>query len=300
MPFEGKKFEQPPIPPEGEPKKEIKEEIWGTRPEEVAEEKTEEEKTKKLEKFLKEVSLELKKQGFPIKEDGRIDMNQFRGRRYSPWKVGSDKRALEELKKKWEEELPEGEKVKGAGEKLEMLKTAIFDKFLGKDFFILRSSEYDDVVHGVDNIILDKETGNPVCAFDEVADEAGPKFGEKQAKITEKNFKGGASLEYGLSIMKIGEETKLILTSESNLPIFHLPLSARHIEEGIEQLNPSLEEKSEYEKSLFKYFLSAIEHQIATLQLDRAKLNFILRDRLDSFEKRLNKLKPIEEKTGFK
>jgi len=214
--------------------------------------------------------------------------------KYPLWKIERDQRELDRLKKIWEKESPE--EGKRAGEKLEMFTTSIFDKFLGKDFFILRSSEYDDIVHGVDNIMIEKETGNPVCAFDEVADEIGPRFEEKKEKIIEKNLKGGATLEYGVKVSKVGEKTKVILTSERNLPVFYLPLSARHIEEGIEKFSPSLEEKSEYEERVFNYFLSTIKHQIDTLQLDRSKLNFVLRERLDSFEEKLKELKLIEEK----
>ena len=244
-------------------------------------EKKETRGVEKLEVFLREASSELKENGFPVEEDCRINMDAFETK-YSPETIENDK---ERIKLKEESWLTGKEKAERSGEKLEMLKTATFHKFLKKDFFVLRSSIYDDVRNKIDNVIVEKDTGNLVCAFDEVADTTGPRFEEKKEKVLERNSKGGGFLKYGLKI----EEGKVVLSSEKNIPIFYLPLSDNDVREGIEKFTPS-SEKSEYEKKIIGHFLSLIDSQIFTLRQKVFPLNHNLRRRLDHFEKKLKEI----------
>jgi hypothetical protein len=72
------------------------------------------------------------------------------------------------------------------GERFEVLKTIVFYKFLNEKFIIVRTSSYDDVQNHVDNLIVEKETGNIVCAFYEVSAISGPEFIKKQERFLKK------------------------------------------------------------------------------------------------------------------
>jgi len=255
----------------------------------------------KLKKFLELISENLKKEGMPVDLDCRIDIDFF-DNIYSLTEIENDKKEIEKLKEKFQteekEELEtkkwkknperalemEEEKKEKLGEKLEMLKTAIFSKNLGKDFLVVRTSLYDDIKNRVDNLILNKETSEPICAFDEVADTMDTRYRQKSEKVLERNKKeGGGKLKYGIKIEKDG---KLTLGKIENIPLFYLVLPPRHIEEGEKQLLFSFEQKSDYEEKLFNYFLSSLFHQINYLKLEK-KLNLDLKKRVESFEKNI-------------
>ncbi len=252
----------------------------------------EEKKIEELKNFLEKVSLELIKNGFPVQKNCQIDMVAFE-RKYSQDVIKSDKENIQRLEKQWygDRGLPEEKKIKRSGEQLEMLKTAIFHKFLRKSFFVLRSAFHDDIKNKVDNIIIEKETGNIVCAFDEVASPKGKKgmaFKSKREKIYRINLRGGARLKYGLNFKRKEEETEITLTPEKNIPIFYLALLEKYVKEGLRQFVSSVEEKSEYEKRIFNWFIASIKSQIAALELE-LNLDPILKERLESFKEKIDK-----------
>jgi hypothetical protein len=249
----------------------------------------------KLKKILEQISLRLKSEGIFVTEECRIDMQAYSGV-YPKDEIENDDRLIKEYQKEWykgssENEIKE-QKIKKTGEKLEMLKTAIFSKFLGEEFIVVRASFYDDVKNKVDNIILEKKSGNLVCALDEVESPFGQRYEEKKEKVLSRNkTEGGVKLKYGFFLEKDRDNKKRITLGEiSNVPLFYLVLPAKHVEEGIKQLIPSFEEKSDYEKRLFKYFITSLSSQIDLLRLE-AKANPTLEERLDYFEKIIERFK---------
>ena len=50
----------------------------------------------------------------------------------------------------------------------EMSLTLLLNKFLKKDFIVARASSYDDYNNGIDNVLIDKTSGEVLCGFDEV------------------------------------------------------------------------------------------------------------------------------------
>jgi vacuolar-type H+-ATPase subunit I/STV1 len=218
----------------------------------------EREKMKELNKFLYNIAENLHAEGLPVKEDGRIDESGFT-EIYPEKEIQNDIKRINYYKSQWGEQ--ENRKETN-GEKLEMLKTAIFNKFLGEKFIITRSTEIDDVDNKVDNVIVEKETGNIVSAFDEISEINDYRYKEKVEKIMERN-KNGASLKYGLSLDKNGEikpSSKI-----EHIPLFYLALPQKQIEEGIK--NFKMDSISEYEKKLFEYFILSIETQMKGLEL---------------------------------
>jgi hypothetical protein len=233
------------------------------------------EEAQKLKKLLKEIRNVLEKEGIFVDQNCRIDINTFRDV-YKYEELENDLRKIKEIKGDKEENLLTD------GERFEVLKTIVFHKFLNEKFIIVRASFYDDIFNHVDNLIIEKETGNIVCAFDEVSTISGPEFIKKQERFLKNNINGG-KIKYGFLSTKEGLKKGKI----ENIPIFYLALPPENINEGIRNLI-SLEEISDYEKKLWAYFLTTIENQIARLKLERS-LNEILKARLLKFEKNIKR-----------
>ncbi len=251
-------------------------------------------KTESIEKvcgFIAENSERLRKEGVPVDNDCRLDMEAFL-KIYGDNAVENDRRLIKEYEAKWHPDIPAediaGKKKETSGEKLEILITALFAKFLGDKFIVVRSSLYDDVKNGIDNVVLEKESGTLICAFDEIANISDSDYEEKRDKILTKNRKGGVKLKYGIKI----KDDKVKLAEGTGVPIFYLALPEKHLEEGIKEFMPSFGEKSEYEINLFKYFLSSIENQYRLLELER-KLDPSLKERLILFKRTIDQFKEL-------
>lgn len=123
--------------------------------------------------------------------------------------------------------------AKEKSRQLEMAMTILLHKAFGKKYIVVRSSKYDDYNGGVDNVLVDKETGAVICGFDEVRNNPrSHRKAEKEDKVLEKARCGGTELIYGLSIS--GDEMKL--KSMSNLPLFFLSLDEDEYDELIGSL----------------------------------------------------------------
>lgn len=141
-----------------------------------------------VEKFLAQYAADLREEGFSVDDKCRIDEQKFadiKGKEL----VSSDLKNVEEISKNFEKD--------PAGEKLEQLKTAslanLFKGSKGKasNFVVMRTSRYDDVKHGVDNIIIHKPSKSIVCAFDETL------IPKAESSIA-KDFSGGLISKKGM------------------------------------------------------------------------------------------------------
>lgn len=255
--------------------------VEGPKIEYPEKEKDNQEYIEKLSNFLKEMAESLRTEEVPVDDDCRIDMDAFK----DIYNVEKDKKSIERAESKWlghkdlSKEEKRAEKLKHTGEQLEMLVTAILGKFLGKDFIVARSSRYDDIKNQIDNLILEKETGNVICAFDEVGDTRGPRFEEKKEAILDKDREQGGFLKYGLKI----EEGELKLDLQKNIPIFYLALKEGFIKKGVKEFISSSEDKSDFEGKLFEHFKTSILSQISALQLE-LKLSPEIEKRISYFE----------------
>jgi len=237
---------------------------------------------KKLTAFLESTAKSMRAEGVPVKSDCRIDLEAFQNC-YPAEVLSRDRQRIAKIQKEWREEALEKEKV---GERLEMLKTAVFNKFLEQKFIVVRTNLADDIDNGVDNIIMEKQTGNVVCAFDDVADISGPIYQDKMAKTSEKNLlRSGAHLKYGLGI---DTKTKKITPQPlQHIPIFYLALPGQYIEETIKQFQPQL--KNQQETKLFSYFISSIQTQLKALDLKISALPQEMREKIETFDRAIQK-----------
>ncbi|MBN2884884.1 hypothetical protein JXE04_03090 [Patescibacteria group bacterium] len=141
----------------------------------------------------------------------------------------------------------------------EMSLTVMMQRLLPDRFIIVRSAAYDDYNYGVDQLIIDKETGAVVCGIDEVVNKlgyTGPSI--KENKIKQKMLKGGAKVKYGASV----HQDKLSLKSMQNIPAFYISLEKEELLLLGESI--SSEESTEYEFELMKKITNFLKKQAET------------------------------------
>ncbi len=281
-----------------------------------------------LDNLLKQISREINKEAREYREDEqglvdedcRIKMEAFIGV-HSEDKIKRDNQYIEdqnkrfapnsqlesvqtyyktdapdEILQKWQEN-----KKKSDGSLMEMAVNSVFYKILKDKFLVVRASTYDDYHNGVDNILVDKESGQVICAFDEIR--VGPFESDKKnlekkfAKIKSKLEKGGTKLDYGLTFVKDEETDKIKLEKRAieNLPIFWLALSKEDLGQLLLNMNYDLEvEPNEVEKEIFDKLIFLIEKQKDILTTTRVKDE--LKENLEGVDDVLTKIKSIRKK----
>ncbi len=160
----------------------------------------------------------------------------------------------------------------------EMALTVMLHRFLKDDFVVARASKYDDYNNGVDQVLVDKKSGQVLCGFDEVfgyeGDDSDGKREVKKKEIKMKRLaeKGGAFVKYGAKL----ENGRLVRASVKNVPAFYLSLSKVELAE----LLPGLEKNSEtVADSIFTKLVSSLASQAERSNLDpalKAKTNMVL------------------------
>jgi len=169
----------------------------------------------------------------------------------------------------------------------EMALTVSLHKFLGNDFIVARASRFDDYNNGVDQVIVDKQTGDVICGFDEVLGHQGDDGGEKKKKKMERiREKGGVQIKYGASL----ENGRLVPSSIKNVPAFYLSLSKEELKDLLEALVDQGEAISAVEINIFNKLLDSLKEQ--TNQADanwslRAKSQLAIDKLQNSFRKQL-------------
>ena len=201
----------------------------------------------------------------------------------------------QEWEEKWMPGLSESEREaqrrQAEGEQLEMLAHAVFAKHLGPDFVVVRAADHDDRVNKADTLLLERATGNLVCAFDEVGDTWGVDYEKKRQAVQDRNLKqGGVSLKYGLGLEQRDGKTVVIGTEEKNVPVFYLALPSDRISKGMKEFNPDPAQTSDFEKKLFEYFLGALDLQAKGLDLYEKRLPADLLTKLHTFKNILDTL----------
>ncbi len=176
----------------------------------------------------------------------------------------------------------------------EMAITALMHKVLKERFLVVRTSVFDDYTNGVDNLILDKETGAVICAFDEVLEnegdqERGPS--KKIAKVLKSAKRGGTQAKYGVSLV----DKRITRAAIKNVPVFYLPLKSDDLATLTKDLHYSQsKETTDTEKRLFAHLVTSIEEQ--KTMLEKEQLPSTIRQKLRDFDESLAALKKFAEK----
>ncbi len=149
-----------------------------------------------------------------------------------------------------------------------MVVTILLHKAFGDKYIVVRSSKYDDYAGGVDNVIVNKETGAVICAVDDVREnERSDRRAEKDKEVLKKTRGGGAELAYGFTFNTGQIELKTI----KNLPIFCLGLDESEYDEIINAIEYKSGESNELnptESRILEKILASIRQQRDTLLAD--------------------------------
>jgi len=239
---------------------------------------------------LAEISRELQQEGLPVTEEGRVRLGAFAGTAFhTEEKISEDGAKVEKCEERWRT----SETGTGWGEIFEILKTILFHEFLNESFVVVRASRFDDIKNGIDNIILDKETGSIVCAFDEVS--ALPhdrRSDEKTWKILSGNRRG-TSLKYSL-VLKDGE---IVPGPElRDIPIFCLDLPCEEVRRlfyGFKVLKEGALPAGSF--SIFQGLIESITRQARTLK--KANISEKIRAKIEEF---IEKKDPLGESVLMK
>lgn len=232
-----------------------------------------------------------------IKKDGSISFESFsiaEGGRYSEQKIKADEQFIAERMREWSgveepktrdhrldeyridknlsnaeqdeliiERFKEG-KVKTESAKLEAAVSIIFHKILKSKFLVVRSAEPDDFKEGVDNVMINKETGEIICTFDEVSEpENGIRIQKKIKDTNRKNATSGSSVEYGLTFKKDEQgKTKVMQTRLDHIPSFFLAVAPDELKNLLMNMefDPS-KPPSPIELQMFDKFIDALKKQ---------------------------------------
>lgn len=169
---------------------------------------------------LKELSQELNIKGFPVDEECRIRPEVFKDI-FGEHAVLADKKVGDREK----ESIQDKPNVP-IGELLEIAKTITFNKLWFKGRLIaLRTSKFDDVLNGVDEVIFDTETHQPLAAVDtttNVKDKEGEIFGK---------IRKGSQVKYGFYIKDGIKKGSL-----TDLPTFIISLRSKELLEFAQKI----------------------------------------------------------------
>lgn len=175
----------------------------------------------------------------------------------------------------------------------EMVITALMHKILKERFLIVRSSVFDDYKNGIDNLILDKETGAVICAFDEVLENESDKgkTSVKTEKIKKKALGGGTEAKYGVSL----KEGKITRDRLRNIPVFYLTLESKDLNELTNDLFYNQQGGiTQAEEKLFSHLVNSVKEQ--KKMLEALNLPPVMKRKLESFESSLSSLEGFVNK----
>lgn len=182
------------------------------------------------------------------------------------------------------------EREKQKGIIFEKAKTALFHKFAGEKFIVVHTARYDDYKNNVDNLMVNRETGDVVCAFDEVRAE-----GEDDEKLQNKIDKvknlvqdGGTEIKYGFSFDKKPENknNSLVLKKLTNIPTFYLSVTSKKLDELLEAMSDDPgATPSPTEQKIFQELVSSLRSQAKMLK--GVKVPPVVRYHLRGFENSL-------------
>lgn len=244
----------------------------------------------RIENYLREIAKEMRDRGIPVGSDFRIQPQEYKGKAYPEQEVERDLADIEEKKRNFDEI------ERRIGEFCELYVTALLNKHFS-ELIIVRTSEFDDIFGHVDNLVVDRRTGEIICAVDEVSAIGGRVYKQKEERIKERNIgkeittssgerviTGGARIKYGLKLTRDenGQE-RITLGPNRYVPIFYIAIPKEALERAVSEFNPSKDSASEYERKMLQYILTSIMGQIEGLMLEEQKLNPFLKKSISRF-----------------
>lgn len=221
-----------------------------------------------------------------VGEDGKINEKAF-----NSYKTEHGVESLDDivvLRKKNRNETPSG--------RLEMAVTGLLYKILKDDFVVVRASDYDDRANGADNVIVNKHTGDVVCAFDDVHDqEGGDRHRGKLAKVAKNAEQGGTTIKYGFTFEQdlSTQEKKLVRKSIEHIPSFYLGLAPRELNQLLENMQFDIHQGvNNVELVIFDKLINSLEEQVKNLK-NNQRIHPGVRQSIRNFEASLERMKEL-------
>lgn len=180
------------------------------------------------------------------------------------------------------------DKSKNTSNITEMAITLVLHKFLKENFIVARASKHDDYNYGIDNVIIDKNTGSIICGFDEVIglDEIHDGSEKKMKKVQNKLEHGGTAIKYGATVI----DGKLVKQSFKNIPTFYLALSKLELGQLLVDLQKN-DDNSEVAAKIFGQLINSLEEQY--LVFKDLNISNNVRNNLEKFAESLSSIKQL-------
>jgi len=140
--------------------------------------------------------------------------------------------------------------------------TIALSDVLGDSYLVARASQYDDYNNGVDQVIIDKQTGRVLCGFDEVLSRDGSESSQKKEEKLQRSVqKGGARIKYGAAI----KDGRLIRAKAENIPAFYLPVSKEELYQLLASQQAGGQPRQTAENQIFSKLLTSLRSQLETV-----------------------------------
>lgn len=150
---------------------------------------------------------------------------------------------------------------------LEMALTILFHKALGSKYVVVRASEFDDYFNGVDNVLVNRKTGDVICAFDDFrkSERDKERANEKEEKVLKKLRNGGSTLKYGFTI----KDGKVVKGTINNIPIFCLEMKEEDYDELVNNIENTDGNLNDAEIRVFDSLIESIREQKTEFENDK-------------------------------
>jgi hypothetical protein len=197
-----------------------------------------------------------------------------------------DEAVCDEQEQQWAREMSKGheqwqsDKEKNSADLTEIALTLSLQRLLPANLMVVRSARYDDYNNGVDQLIIDRDSGSVVCGIDEVINRQGNSGpSKKEKKVVRKMLRGGAQVKYGARV----EKSILYLESLKNIPAFYLSLEKNELLNLCESLEK--EEATAGERALLANLQTSLDEQIKSYE--SLSLSPSLKHNLNTFQESL-------------
>ena len=197
--------------------------------------------------------------------DGRVNPTAFR-KYYAREKLENDDRAVTKSSNGIAEDRLGISRTDAVNENIssdfEQLVPILFTKVFGEKIAAFRASRYDDLKNGVDNILLDRETGDVVCAIDEIVISSShtvETYRKKKEKVRKRSAVG-VKIDYGYQIGPDG--TAVPESRYADCPLLCLGIKRDDFLKVISRVSDSFTDSSTYDKMVCSVFLRQMIAQL--------------------------------------
>lgn len=164
--------------------------------------------------------------------------------------------------------------------------TVVLARQLRGEYLVVRASTFDDYANGVDQLIVRRETGEVICAFDEVTDEAhGARMEKKRDKVRDRARRGGTTVAYGIT----AHNGELVRQPLAHIPTFALAIDRQSLHKLVAELREQGAEPGVNERATFAHLMDTLAEQV--LDLERIAVPAAIRKNLERFKRSLTEMR---------